>query len=226
MTDSTSSAIPTSSESTFSPASVISTDLKAATQELLRTGVVYATSKPNVYRSLFASRSAVATVLAPLDLEARFDDTRGLCFVTVAPPPADESAEGNNDGDDWNHPLVRRQRLTLEQSLMLAVLRRLYTDPEQANGIGAVEPTVTIDELMAELQLFLGSIGSESAEEKRVRDLLDQLYKHGVVSAVKDDHQVSIRPLICHVANATTLTVLLEHYKNLAERPAAQGQTS
>lgn len=219
------------------PEQPLTTDLKAAVQDLLRTGVVYETSKPQVYRRLLAQRSRLAGILDPLDLVARFDEVRGLVFVAVgavaamssedhepARPTAAEEPVGQPEtvGADeaWHHPLVRRQRLTLEQSLLLAILRRHYTEHEQSVGIGAMEPTVTIDDLLPDLQIHLGSLGSETAEDKRVRDLLDQLHRHGIVSTLDDD-QVSIRPLICHVANPTTLSTLLDHYRSLGAEASA-----
>lgn len=210
----------------------LTTEVKAAVQDLLRTGVVYETSKPKVYRRLLAHRARLAAVLDPLDLVARFDEVRGLVFVAVgaaaaqgpgdseptpAPietePPATQDVVGPDEA--WHHPLVRRQRLTLEQSLLVAILRRHYTQHEQSMGVGAVEPTVSIDDLLPDLQIYLGSLGSESAEDKRLRDLLDQLHRHSIVSSLDDD-QVSIRPLICHVANPTTLSTLLDHYRSVA----------
>lgn len=229
----------------------LTTDTKAAIQELLRTGVVYEISKGNVYRTLSADRTRLATILDPLDLVAQFDDVRGIAFVAVSAEAAssDEvelpverearfgasiatngpgsTSNGAHNTDEaigaapvgpdeaWHHPLVRRQRLTLEQSLLLAILRRHYTEHEQTFGIGALEPTVSIDDLSPDLQIYLGPLGSESAEDKRVRDLLEQLHRHSIVSTLVDD-QVKIRPLICHVANPTTLSTLIDHYRSLA----------
>lgn len=208
----------------------LTAEVKAAVQDLLRVGVVYETSKPKVYRRLVAHRSKLAAILDPLDLVAQFDEVRGLVFVAVAATspedhePAAPTAvvhepigqpEIVGPDEAWHHPLVRRQRLTLEQSLLLAILRRHYTEHEQSVGVGAMEPTVSIDDLLPDLQIYLGSLGSESAEDKRIRDLLDQLHRHSIVSSLDDD-QVTIRPLICHVANPSTLSTLLEHYRSLA----------
>ena len=114
----------------------------------------------------------------------------------------------------WSHPLVRRQRLTLEQSLLVALLRRHYLDHERS-GATATGARVGIDDLIAELQPYLGERGSESEETVRVRRLLDQLRDHGLVSAVEDD-MVTIRPLICHLADVGSLQGLLAHYRHLA----------
>lgn len=220
----------------------IDAELRSAVQELLRAGVVYATSKPNVHRTLRAHETAVVSILAPLDLLPRFDDVRGLVFVAVSATGATghseadvttNGANGSLSGDPagdpsvqadeaWSHPLVRRQRLTLEQSLLLAILRRRYTEHEMTVGVGAAEPTVVLDELIGELQVYLGAIGSETAEDKRVNDLLDQLQRHGVVSTVVDD-QVSIRPLICHVADPGSLALLLSHYRAVAAGRGGDG---
>jgi hypothetical protein len=85
---------------------------------------------------------------------------------------------------------------------------------------------VAFDDLLSELQPFLGDRGSELEESNRLRRLLDGLKDHGVVSEVVDD-VVTIRPLICHLADPESLEVLLAHYRRLAadlrEEPHGDG---
>jgi hypothetical protein len=198
--------------------------VKQAVQELLRLGVLYAEAKPNLYQAALADRELLAAILEPLDLALRVDEVRGMVILVVAPSVrhGDDGAtagsgSGSSEaaGDDWHHPLVRRQRLTLAQSLLLAVLRRRYVEHEKAAS-GAAAARVAVEELTPELQTYLGDEGSDAANESRVRRLLEQLKEHGIVSAVDDDDQVTIRPLICHVADPTTLQLLLHHYRQLA----------
>jgi hypothetical protein len=104
----------------------------------------------------------------------------------------------------------------MAQSLLLAILRRRFVEHEKT-GTGLTPASVTVDELVAELGIYLGDEGSDSANESRSRRLLDQLKDHGIVSAVDDDDVVMIRPLICHVADPTSLQLLLQHYRHMAE---------
>ncbi len=220
------------------PASVAPADgaftpqrVKQAVQELLRLGVLYAEAKPNLYQVLLSERDRVAAILEPLDLALRIDEVRAMAILVVAPSVVDPDGTGGTGGttsdgsaanaepaagDEWQHPLVRRQRLTLAQSLLLAILRRRYVEHEKTSGGSGAPPQVPVEDLVPELQTYLGDEGSDSANESRLRRLLEQLREHGIVSAVDDDDQVTIRPLICHVADPTSLQLLLHHYTRLA----------
>lgn len=49
---------------------------------------------------------------------------------------------------------MRRQRLTLEQSLLLAVLRREFLQQEQERGIG-VPVYTSVEQLLPQLEIYL-----------------------------------------------------------------------
>ena len=93
--------------------------VREAVQEMLKYGLLEESHKPNLYRSALSNIEAVDRVLEPLDLAMGVDEVRGLVFVTVRQGEAAEQ-------DDWSHPLVRRQRLNLEQSLLIAILRQQF----------------------------------------------------------------------------------------------------
>lgn len=193
-----------------------SREIKGAAQELLKFGLLEADRKPNLYRTVTTYHARINDILEPLDLHLQVDDVRGLAFVTVAGNvfgSANETAEGTED--DWSHPLVRRQRLTLEQSLLVAILRQMYLAYEQEAGVGASGAVVSLDELWSSLQLYVGSSGSDARDEKRLRNLLEALRTHGIVSEIDEKNQVSIRPIITHLANPESLHALLEHYQRV-----------
>lgn len=192
--------------------------VKQAVQELLRLGVLYAEAKPNLYQMLLTERDRVAAILEPLDLTMRVDEVRAMAILVVAPSILGDDPGGaeSQGADEWQHPLVRRQRLTLAQSLLLAILRRRYVEHEKTAAGSGAPPQVPVEDLVPELQTYLGDGGSDSSNESRLRRLLEQLREHGIVSAVDDDDQVTIRPLICHVADPTSLQLLLHHYTTLA----------
>ncbi len=123
----------------------------------------------------------------------------------------------DSERDEWSHPLVRRQRLNLEQSLMVAILRRLYVAHEVEAGIGATTAVAHLDDLIPELNQFLGDTGSDSRDGKRLRQLLEQLRGHGLVSEIDKNDQISIRPLIVHIANPENLKNLLFAFKQQVE---------
>lgn len=202
--------------------------IKSVVQELLRTGVVEAEERPKVYELLRQRPREIAQALEPLDLQCRLDEVRGLACLSMgrnyagddaADTPPEGSAEPANTG--WTHPLVRRQRLNLEQSLLLALLRKSYLAHEQQAGIGGGVARVGLAELGAELATHLGESGSDQKDDKRLRQLLAGLKEHGVVGDVQDNGQVPIRPLIAHVANPESLLALLRQLEGLAAQDGA-----
>lgn len=189
--------------------------LRDAAKQLLASGLVEAATAGRLYQQLLTSMTDVNRILEPLDLCARADDVRGLVYLAVR-------KEQDVAGDEWSHPLVRRQRLTLEQSLLVAILRQYFISYEQDSGIGRGEARVSLDELMAQLQVYLGDPGSESKERKRLGNLLDQLKGHGLVGTPDAHGRVEIRPMIAHVANPENLKSLLADFIAMS----AEGQAA
>lgn len=182
-------------------------NIKDATLELLKYGLLESSSKPNLYRTTVTYSPDINRALEALDLAVKIDEMRGLAYVVVA-PSATESTD-----DEWSHPLVRRQRLNLEQSLLIAILRQQFIAHEQEAGLGARDALVSLDDILPQLQTYLGGLGSDMLEQKRLRNLLEQLRGYGVVSEVDRHDQFSIRPIIAHLANPESLTNLLHAFR-------------
>ena len=182
-------------------------DIKEVSQELLRYGLLDAESKLKLYQTAVTHHKAINDILEPFDLTLKIDDVRGLAYVVVS--------EGIfTDGDDeWSHPLIRKQRLNMEQSLLLAILRELYVAHELEHGVGSTNAVIPVEELTPRLRIYLGELGSDNAEEKRTRNLLEKLKSHGVVSEVDKYNQVTVRPIITHLANPENLSRLLDLMK-------------
>lgn len=176
--------------------------IREATQELLKYGLLEEASKPNLYRVVLTHPEEVTRILEPLDLDIGIDEIRGLLYVNVR---LDETLEQ----DEWSHPLVRRQRLNLEQSLLVAILRQHFVAWEQESGTGASQAQIAIDALLPQLQIYLGDPGSESKERTRLLTLLDQLKGHGLVTSPDAHERIVIRPIIAHLADPMNLQALL-----------------
>ncbi|MEL6897931.1 MAG: DUF4194 domain-containing protein, partial [Planctomycetota bacterium] len=119
-------------------------------------------------------------------------------------------------GEPWSHPLVRRQRMTLEQSLLVAVLRGMFVLHEQQTGVGGRPATVDVDELMSQYLTYIPDSGSDSRNEQKLRTLLEQLKGYGVITEVNKNDEVTIRPLIAHLADPASLTTLLKQMQRVA----------
>lgn len=186
--------------------------VRATVLELLKYGLLEEAGKPNLYRNALVHRAQVGEVLGWLDLALRIDDIRGLAFVVVAAGP-------ERDDDEWSHPLVRRQRLTLEQSLLVAILRQQFVAHEVEAGVGAGDARVAIEDLVPHLHAYLGDLGSDAQERKRLLLLLEQLKGHGIVSDLDQQERVTIRPIIAHLANPENLTNLVQALRSAARGP-------
>lgn len=185
--------------------------VRETTQELLRYGLLEESQKPNLYRIAIINLAAINQALEPMDFFAQVDEIRGLVFLEV------KKSNDNTTLDEWSHPLVRKQRLTLEQSLLIAILRQYFIAYEQEAGTGESQALVAIDELIPQLQIYLGDTGSEAKERNRANQLLDQLKGHGLVSAPDKHSRVIIRPMIAHLANPENLEALLQHLQQIAD---------
>ena len=181
--------------------------IKNAALELLKYGLLESASKPNLYRAALAGNRDITRIFEPLDLVMRLDELRGIAYVAVATPASEVE-------DEWSHPLVRRQRMNLEQSLLVAILRQQFVVHEQEAGLGAGTASVAIEDLLPQLQMYLGNLGSDAQEQKRIRGLLDQLKGYGLVSEVDAHDEVQIRPIIAHLANPANLTNLLQSLRD------------
>jgi hypothetical protein len=188
--------------------------VKDAALELLKYGLLESASKPNLYRAAVTGNCDIARILEPLDLAMKIDELRGIAYVAVAAPAMEVD-------DEWSHPLVRRQRMNLEQSLLVAILRQQFVVHEQEAGLGASAATVAIEDLLPHLQMYLGNLGSDAQEQKRLRGLLEQLKGYGLVSEVDAHDQLQIRPIIAHLANPENLTNLLHTFRDASHRASA-----
>ena len=208
-------AAPSAESTSATPA-----NLRRAVQELLKYGLLEQSTKPHLFRQITTLTSRVDTLLEPLDLCVKVDDHRGLAFIAIA---ATYLPDGE-DEDEWTHPLVRRQRLTLEQSLLLAILRREFLQREQESGLGAPVQLV-VDSLLPQLEIYLGNTGSDMHERKRLMNLLENLRGHGVVSEVDAQDRFTIRPMIVHLANPENLQTLLQRLREISGNSGSSSAT-
>lgn len=191
-------------------------EVKSCLQELLKHGVLNETAKGPLFRHAIVHEVALNRSLEPLDLVLRIDTHRGLAFLAVAP----SVKEDTDAGEEWSHPLVRRHRFTLEQSLLIALLRQAFLHHEQEAGVGNGEAKIAVEDLLPQFLTFLGDSGSDSRNESRLTSLLDQLKSHGIVSEIDRNQEVVIRPLIAHLANPESLSQLLALVESKAKEPS------
>ncbi|AMV34412.1 hypothetical protein VN12_19970 [Pirellula sp. SH-Sr6A] len=189
-------------------------EIKTAVQELLKSGFIEEEGRSDLFQCIRIHESAIQKALEPLDLEVKLDTHRGVAFLRIT-----QQVDGEVSMDEgWSHPLVRRQRLTLEQSLIIAILRQSFVMHEQESGVGHSPAKMAIDELLPQFLVYFGDTGSDSKNESRLVQLLDQLKGYGLVSEVDKKQEVTIRPLIAHLANPESLQSLLQIMKDQGTR--------
>ena len=193
--------------------------VRKALQHLLGHGWLESASKPKLFSLIAAQTARLDTLLEPLDLRVVVDDVRGLAFLAVVPGYAGDDTD-ESEHDDWTHPLMKRQRLTLDQSLLLALLRREFLQREQESGTGAVV-RITVDSLLPQLETYLGAMGSDMQERKRLTQLLENLRTHGMVTEVDAQDCITIRPMIVHLLNPENLQTLLLRLREVAGQGSA-----
>ena len=199
-------------------------EVRSAVQELLRGGYLEESDKPDVFRHVIVHQHLIAEVLDPLDLTLKLDTLRGIAVVSVRKDVSIETESGTDPQAEWSHPLVRRQRMTLEQSLLVAILRQAFVLHEQEVGVGQSQPArVAIDELLPQYLTYVEDSGSDARNETRLTQLLEQLKGYGIVTGIDANQEVTIRPLIAHLADPASLTALLrtmrERTSDSAEAP-------
>ncbi len=198
------------------------TRVKEATQELLRYGYIEEARKGALFRTAVTEAHKVNLALEPLDLSLKLDTYRGVAFLVVVTTEKDTHEEDKG----WSHPLVRKQRLTLEQSLVAALLRQAYVMHEQESGIGQSAARISVDELLPQYLTYIQDSGSDSKNESRLLSLLDQLKTYAIVSEVDKNQEVIIRPLIAHLANPESLQALLQTLTTAGNENTTESQAS
>ena len=213
--------LPALSESALAPQTTSKTppNVRQALQFLLAHGWLESAAKPKLFHLIAAQTALFDTLLEPLDLRVVVDDVRGLAFLAVVPDYAGDDTD-ESEQDDWTHPLMKRQRLPLDQSLLLALLRREFLQREQESGTGTAV-RVTVDSLLPQLETYLGAMGSDMQERKRLTQLLENLRTHGMVTEVDAQDCITIRPMIVHLLNPENLQTLLLRLREVAEQGSA-----
>jgi len=184
--------------------------IKASMQELIKHGYLEEAHKPVLFRTAVTYEATINNALEPLDFSLRIDTHRGIALLVLLPPEESEN-------DEWKHPMVRRQRLTLEQSILVALLREAFLLHEQEKGIGQATAKLAVEDLLPKFLTYLPDSGSDNRNQSRLNTILDQLKTHGIVSEIDKHNEITIRPLIVHLANADSLKSLLETFLTHAE---------
>jgi hypothetical protein len=88
---------------------------------------------------------------------------------------------------------------------------------EQEAGVGQSAAKVAVDDLLPQFLTYFEDSGSDARNESRLCHLLDQLKTYGILSEIDRNQEVTIRPMIAHLANPESLGALLQAYREQAD---------
>lgn len=182
----------------------------------LMKGVVYRESNEHVWRHVLRLQHQLRDHVAVLGLVLVIDEAEGYAYLRSA----------GQDGESTVPRLIPRHRLSLQVSLLLALLRKAVAEFDATSGEGRL--VLTRDRIADDLRTFL----ADSTNEARVLDQIDR-----TINKVVDlgflrplpgrPHEWEIRRIIKAFVDAQWLgefdTRLREYAVALGRAEAAEG---
>lgn len=185
------------------------TRYREALQRLISSGVIYESRHSELYQALLANKSQIRSTLRELGLRMTVDDSFGLIILRL--PVSDDIEE-----DEGAHPLVRRRRLTLLDSLVALVLRDHYMTRE---NVGDRTVVIDVEQLEDALRAFLPIFGSETILRKRITGAIKRFKDYNILASLPgSDNEFEVTPVIRIVVNADMLQGLRAEFEALARR--------
>ncbi len=123
----------------------------------LMKGVVYRDTHDQAWQHILRLRPQLTDHMAVLGLDVHLDEAEGWAYLRARP-------------DDPDQPLPRlipRHKLSLPQSLLLALLRKALLEFDATDGVGRL--VLSRDRIVADLRTFL----ADSPNEARLVDQAD-----------------------------------------------------
>lgn len=187
-------------------------EARRALVELMRQGVVMASSRRLVFDALRQHRTLIADHLADMYLRVLIDEPAGMALLLNA----------QNDGretDEETPSLISRRTLTVYDTLLLIVLRKYFLDRETA---GDLKIRIEVEQIAVLLAPFLPLTGSTSRDRSKLNGALEAMKKRKLLVAVRgEDDRLQISPVIRYVVNAEYLEHLRAEYERLARQTGA-----
>lgn len=191
-----------------------SPELRRALVELLRSGVVFADSKPQIYELLCRYQTLIEDHLANMYLRLLIDPTAGVALLLQQ-----QNLEGFDDEEE-SSALISRRTLSLYDTLLLLVLRKHYQERQTA---GEQQIIIDIERIESQLTPFLPLTNSSRSDRRKLSGAITKMKEKKLLSSVRgDDERFEITPVVRYVVNAEFLEHLLKEYEAMA-RSAEKG---
>lgn len=191
-------------------------EARRALVNLMRQGVILADGKRVLFEALCRYEALIQDHLADMYLRLLIDRQGGVAILLQREVTGDEPDGDDDDDDDEVTSLISRRTLSLYDTLLLLVLRKLYQEREAA---GAQRVFVDIDRIEAQLTPFLPLTNSSRSDRRQLNGALQTMKDRRVLTAVRGDaERFEITPVIRYVVNAAFLEEMLDAYHHLAEQ--------
>jgi len=184
-----------------------SPELRRALVELMRTGVVLANAKSQVFELLCRYQSQVEDYLADMYLRVLIDQAAGVVLLLQ------QQDEDDFEGEEDRSALISRRTLSLYDTLLLLVLRKHYQERQVA---GEQQVIIDMDRIESQLTPFLPLTNSSRGDRRKLSGAISKLKEKKLLSPVRgEEERWEITPVIRYVVNAEFLERMLGEYESL-----------
>ncbi len=191
-------------------------DARRALVELMRTGVVLASAKPQVFELLCRYQPLIEDHLADMYLRLLIDQAAGIALLLQ------QQGKDEIEDEEEHSALISRRTLSLYDTLLLLVLRKHYQERQTA---GEQQVIIDVERIEAQLTPFLPLTNSGRKEGRKLSGAITKMKERKILAAVRgDDERYEITPVIRYVVNAEFLEQLLAEYLTLVGDEKAEAE--
>jgi len=184
-----------------------SPELRRALVELMRTGVVLASGKSQIFELLCRYQSQVEDYLADMYLRLLIDQQAGVALLLQ------QQDEDDFEDEEDRSALISRRTLSLYDTLLLLVLRKHY---QERQTTGEQQVIIDIDRIEAQLTPFLPLTNSSRGDRRKLSGAITKMKEKKLLSPVRgEEDRWEITPVIRYVVNAEFLEQMMGEYASL-----------
>lgn len=188
--------------------------VKRAYLRLLNRGLIERIKNKEDFGYLENNKEVIGLHLSMMNLKLKIDDKRGIVFYCEQEVDEEEKTKFPS--------LISPQTLSLYESLVLLVIRRMYRDKE-VSGESYME--FEVEDVISGIHPFVPLINNDQLELSKVNGALKKLSQKRLINNVKSSQTTyEISPIIYYVIDADFLAALYTQYKNLAVERKEDGE--
>lgn len=182
---------------------------------LMRRGAILQRQKQILFAALCRYQTPIRNHLAEIYLKLTLDDRSGIAFISSFDETTIEAMQEGLDKSDVEivSPISSRL-LSLEDTLMLLVLRKFYQERESTG-----EQVIAIDKERIEslLEPFAPIAKSKSLADAKLLARIKTMRERKVLTNIRgSEDRYEISPLIRYVVDAAFLETMLVSYERMA----------